>query len=623
MKSTRGVVGFFGLWLLALLLGSAVAYGQPEVGTYQTLELTFEAASTPANPYDTYLLRLEVTDPLGRTCQMDGFYDGNGAGGNSGNVWRARLSPDQVGRWTWRTIPGDGGVADGGLAGHAGAFNVTASGDHGGLMPQGRYFQLQDGSPLYAVGNFLDFSDGLRTTHAFLSPTTSDAQRSAIVQRQTQFHQANKANVYFANRGDYGSQWVIPWQGPGGGAGDKNNFDATRMDLARWRDFDRDIRRFKDEGMIAEMWFFADDSSFGDKSGLLSDGDRQRLIRYAMARTSGFSHTAYVMALEWGEGFTEGHITELGETAAAGNPWERMLSVHSQTGKSWNFNDDSWPDFIASQAGNGASASDVNAQAVYMRRFGIPHLDEEFGILNADENASLRSRLWANLAGGAAGGGTGSNLAQLQTFLAESHMPFYRMSSANALLQAGGDTFALAEVGHHYLTYTNTGAAFALDLAGSGLLARWYDPQDGQWVGGPFSVAAGDAIPFTPPDGSDWVLWITDGTNPSPGVTHLTPRFEMVQVNIFEPPMTGDADLDSVVDDDDLSIVLANWTGLHGQGKTWTTGDFDGNGAVTDADLSLLLTNWSGAAGGQIPEPTAAALLPAGAWALLGKRRKA
>ena len=77
-----------------------------------------------------------------------------------------------------------------------------------------------------------------------------------------------------------------------------------------------------------------------------------------------------------------------------------------------------------------------------------------------------------------------------------------------------------------------------------------------------------------------------------------------------ERPIPGDADKDGDVDDDDLSILLANWTGAGGTGTTWETGDFDGNGAVSDVDLSLLLANWTGF-GRQVPEPGTA-------WLLLG-----
>ncbi len=55
--------------------------------------------------------------------------------------------------------------------------------------------------------------------------------------------------------------------------------------------------------------------------------------------------------------------------------------------------------------------------------------------------------------------------------------------------------------------------------------------------------------------------------------------------------------------------MLSNWTGAGGEGGTWGTGDFDGNGSVSDDDLSLLLANWTGA-----PPQAVAVPEPAGRW---------
>ena len=85
----------------------------------------------------------------------------------------------------------------------------------------------------------------------------------------------------------------------------------------------------------------------------------------------------------------------------------------------------------------------------------------------------------------------------------------------------------------------------------------------------------------------------------------------------------GDANTDGVVDDDDLSLLLANWTGVGGTGSTWRTGDFDGNGAVSDSDLSLLLAHWTGPLDGVIPEPATVAILAVGVLAVGRDRRRA
>ena len=83
----------------------------------------------------------------------------------------------------------------------------------------------------------------------------------------------------------------------------------------------------------------------------------------------------------------------------------------------------------------------------------------------------------------------------------------------------------------------------------------------------------------------------------------------------------GDVNLSGLVDDDDLSLLLANWNA----GTTWGTGDLNASGNVDDDDLSLLLANWgagSSPAPEAIPEPATLSLLTIGAGVLLRRRRQ-
>ena len=97
------------------------------------------------------------------------------------------------------------------------------------------------------------------------------------------------------------------------------------------------------------------------------------------------------------------------------------------------------------------------------------------------------------------------------------------------------------------------------------------------------------------------------------------------QVHLFfvgaTADLVGDANRDGVVDDADLSLLLANWqqdaTGDPDGG--WGRGEFDGIAPVQDSDLSLLLANWTGA--GAVPDPATLALLAAGGLAVLRRRR--
>ena len=78
----------------------------------------------------------------------------------------------------------------------------------------------------------------------------------------------------------------------------------------------------------------------------------------------------------------------------------------------------------------------------------------------------------------------------------------------------------------------------------------------------------------------------------------------------------GDANGDGLVDDDDLSLLLANWQ----QDVGWSKGNFNGDNTVDDDDLSLLLANWTGS--GAVPEPATLAMLTVSAMVLASRRRR-
>jgi len=144
-----------------------------------------------------------------------------------------------------------------------------------------------------------------------------------------------------------------------------------------------------------------------------------------------------------------------------------------------------------------------------------------------------------------------------------------------------------------------------IDPATPGLVGYWnFDEPDGQ--------AVLDSSPFA-----------NHGTLGRTGAVESDEPARVVSTAPLRPTprRMGDANLDGLVDDYDLSLLLAHWTGPLGTGGTWARGDFEGDGDVADDDLSLLLANWSGPVGG-IPEPSAMLVLGWGVVIMLIHKRQ-
>jgi Domain of unknown function (DUF5060)/Putative collagen-binding domain of a collagenase len=476
--------------------------GEAAVPRHGTAEIVLTAASTydgaagEPNPFDL-AVTARVVSPSGKRYSVPGFFDGDGQGRQSGRIFKVRVAAGETGLWSWTTaseVPG--------LDGLAGRFQVT--GELPGFFRRGpvvassgrpRAFQQRDGGPVFLLGKFLDVAapKPIRFSHTMFSEELSDADRQAMLDRHFGMG-LNKIDVYLANRGDYGGVSTTPWLGMA------TANDKRYLDLRRWRSYEAWLGRLRDAGLVAQLWFFADDSDFGR----LPDADRRRLMRYGMARLSASVNTMFTLALEWQEGWPVPQVNADGAFLQEHNPWSRLVSVHGTTGD-FAFPRAPWVDYLDLQAGNSAGHGAVHALGLANRRLAAkPLIQEELGM--GEEDAANRRKAWAAFLAGAAGVGTGASLSHLGAFAAR--VPFAAMEPADALV-LGGSAYALVDPGRAYVFYLYDGGTMRVDLrAASGpLQAEWYDPRDGS--SRPLPAAQGGRVKtFLAPSLEDWVLYI-------------------------------------------------------------------------------------------------------------------
>ena len=464
------------------------------------------------NPFTDVQLTAQVTAPSGKSYTVHGFFDGDGAGGQSGNVFKVRVFADENGTWQWSMSSNAAG-----LNGQSGSFQV--SGTLGGVFGQGpvevhpqrpRAFRYRAGGAVYLLAKYLDRAApaNIQFSHTFLSEEKSDADREAFLAHHAGM-KLNKINVYLANKGDYGGISTTPWLG----TADAN--DKTRFDLSRWRMYEQWVRRMRDDGFATQIWIFADGSGYGE----MTDAQRFPLIRYAMARLSGSTNTIFTLGTEWQEGWSATEVDSAMRELQARNPWKRLASVHGLPGD-FAFPDAAWADHMVVQTGveTALTPADIHADTLQNRSLANkPLMQEEFCL--GHETDKHRQMAWAAFTAGAAGTGTGAFLRPLAEFVAT--VPFERMSPADNLVTSGA-AWGLAEtgaaVGQVYVFYLYQGGSIGANLQGlSGTVkVDWFDPRTGTFQAGT-SVAGGGTRSFTAPGTGDWVLRLTEtGDGPPP-----------------------------------------------------------------------------------------------------------
>lgn len=78
------------------------------VPLWELFETELVNYSKYSNPFRHVTLSATFTSPSGKPVHFFGYYDGDGKGGQIGNVWKLRFMPDEIGIWSYTCQFSDG-----------------------------------------------------------------------------------------------------------------------------------------------------------------------------------------------------------------------------------------------------------------------------------------------------------------------------------------------------------------------------------------------------------------------------------------------------------------------------------------------------------------------------------
>jgi hypothetical protein len=342
-----------------LSVTAAEAMSQTPARLYEMIEesMTHPKPASYDNPFTDAELRLQVEAPddreLGSEFRWYGFHDGDGKGGQDGNVWKFRLLLDTPG--TWEVTAGFYKPGTDTRNGPERSFTYEVSeerirpNEHGHVRVDPRNpmrFAFDDGTPWVPVSvhaSMLLDRDDFDVVKQWIDEHT----RRGIDTLGVRFHAEGDNHQ---NR--FGDVRHIHYLGADGKRSTTGkDLDFTRFDVATWRHYEKAVDYAQQRGVRLFIWFGVSAineqyHAYGPRDHTNTDiGPRQKqLIRYFLARWAPYtSWWHWTVCSEWNErrASKEAQI-EFALALRDQNPWRTMISNHSLGDWELNGKEDGW-----------------------------------------------------------------------------------------------------------------------------------------------------------------------------------------------------------------------------------------------------------------------------------------
>ncbi len=285
---------------MARLLCTVVAGAAPQVPRFEVHELDFDGPHcTPSDrPAADIELSTEWRPESGHPrYTIHGFWDGDGEGGTSGDVFTVRFCPTREGTWTLvNTHSNDSRLNNQ----HEGAEVFCTPSDHHGFWePEGLWFRRSDSTYQYMLGN----------VHYCL--VSVDSRLEDI-----------RANKDYYKKLRFMIQGFGLCDGPdpffaSSGNGSSSGSDASRPNPAYFARIDEMIREGLRHDLIIDMYTDPQNHAI----------DRPGYLRYLAARFGSFPNVWLQVSIEWNEKYSAGETADLGTKLRSYLPYPTPLTT--------------------------------------------------------------------------------------------------------------------------------------------------------------------------------------------------------------------------------------------------------------------------------------------------------
>jgi len=505
--------------------GQAKAETQ-DVPKYKVFERIIINDKPYENKFRDVILTAVFTSPSGKKTTFWGFYDGDGKGGQTGNVWKLRFMPDEVGTWKYTYSWSDG------TAGGSGTFRcVSAGAGKGVLKPyvkNPRWVAYNGVEPVFLRSYYVG-----KLTHTSLDWSIKHVYQPLIDRGYNHIQYLGTLFGWMTNKFEDAPDPAITH---GTGHGSKQNLDA-------WKLVESHFMWLNDRNIAVHHWTGLANAYAYRHGGIdwrwqdMSPAEREIHIRYIMSRLAPLANQA-----GWGFWFETGAPADFMKLVAKYDPWDHLR------GHQGHYNDlndsrrsvrpeETWvnvsfpgkysrdsavvhkliKDYYEKEIGNDYTPLVLNESGLWAVKGVAQQADKlrraAWGVTTANAYFVWR---WVTSGSRSAPAQAASQMfatpaAKYMEVLYDvmsNEVEFGEMRSHDELLiDAPETTFCLAEIGRQYLVYDEEGGSFSLKVARQTYDATWIDTKTGKKTYAGTVKGTGSAMKFTTPDtNTDWVL---------------------------------------------------------------------------------------------------------------------